>query len=262
MKNSRIEFRQSEKGFTLVELAIVMVIIGLLIGGVLKGQELIRNARISSAVAQVKASDTAVAAFRDRYGELPGDGLKAPGQLQNCTGTMCANAGTGDNMIDGQTTNAGGAATTASESGRAFPQLVAANMLTAPNVLTTGTWAGVSTYPTFPLGGAIRLRANINVVPTTSHVAAQMGNFYVLGADPAGAVVDNANANEYIRVADSYSIDAKLDDGLPNTGNVFAGGATGTTAIACMSGNGTAAVYNSKVSGTSARCVLFLKSVL
>jgi prepilin-type N-terminal cleavage/methylation domain-containing protein len=50
----------SQAGFTLVELAIVMIIIGLLIAGVLKGQELIANARVTSTVAQVKAIDAAI----------------------------------------------------------------------------------------------------------------------------------------------------------------------------------------------------------
>ena len=49
----------NQKGFTLVELAIVMTIIGLLIGGVLKGQELMENARVTSTVAQVKGYEGA-----------------------------------------------------------------------------------------------------------------------------------------------------------------------------------------------------------
>jgi prepilin-type N-terminal cleavage/methylation domain-containing protein len=55
----------SQAGFTLVELAIVMIIIGLLIAGVLKGQELIANARVTSTVAQVKAIDAAISTFKD-----------------------------------------------------------------------------------------------------------------------------------------------------------------------------------------------------
>ncbi len=47
----------NQSGFTLVELAIVMIIIGLLIGGILKGQELVSNARVTSTVAQIKGID-------------------------------------------------------------------------------------------------------------------------------------------------------------------------------------------------------------
>ena len=53
-----------KKGFTLVELAIVMIIIGLLIGGILKGTEMIENAKISSTLAQVKAYTAAVPGCR------------------------------------------------------------------------------------------------------------------------------------------------------------------------------------------------------
>ena len=62
----------SQAGFTLVELAIVMIIIGLLIAGVLKGQELIANARVTSTVAQIKAIDAATSTFKDTYQALPG----------------------------------------------------------------------------------------------------------------------------------------------------------------------------------------------
>ncbi|MCD8566562.1 MAG: prepilin-type N-terminal cleavage/methylation domain-containing protein [Alphaproteobacteria bacterium] len=62
----------SQKGFTLVELAIVMIIIGLLIGGILKGQELIANAQITNAVTQIKGMDGAVATFRETYNAFPG----------------------------------------------------------------------------------------------------------------------------------------------------------------------------------------------
>ena len=62
-----------EKGFTLVELAIVLVIIGILIGGILKGQELIKNASISATAAQLKAFESAYTTFLDLYGGKPGD---------------------------------------------------------------------------------------------------------------------------------------------------------------------------------------------
>lgn len=74
----------SKKAFTLVELAIVMTIIGLLIGGILKGQELLENARITSTIAQVKSFDAAVSTFRDIYDSLPGDLPNAENRIPGC----------------------------------------------------------------------------------------------------------------------------------------------------------------------------------
>jgi len=64
---------QNQKGFTLVEIAIVLVIIGLLLGGVLKGQELIENAKIKSVTQDFDNLSAAYYAYQDRVGEIPGD---------------------------------------------------------------------------------------------------------------------------------------------------------------------------------------------
>ncbi len=66
----------NEKGFTLIELAIVMVIIGILIGAVLKGQDLIQNARAKKFVTKVRAWEVATWSFYDRKGRFPGDSNK------------------------------------------------------------------------------------------------------------------------------------------------------------------------------------------
>ena len=63
----------SKDGFTLVEIAIVMVIIGLLIGGVLKGQAMIQNAKVKRVAKQADEMRAAVMAFYDKYGMYPGD---------------------------------------------------------------------------------------------------------------------------------------------------------------------------------------------
>ncbi len=62
-----------QAGFTLVEIAIVLVIIGLLLGGVLKGQEMIENAKIKSIVGDMKAIQAAYNGYVDRYKAIPGD---------------------------------------------------------------------------------------------------------------------------------------------------------------------------------------------
>jgi len=69
--------RQKQTGFTLVEIAIVLVIIGLLLGGVLKGQELITQAKIKNIANDFNGMSAAVYAYQDRYKAFPGDDINA-----------------------------------------------------------------------------------------------------------------------------------------------------------------------------------------
>src|SRR5687768_4136360 len=73
MKTGRLNLPRKHKGFTLIEIAIVLVIIGLLLGGVLQGQQLIENSRVRSAVNYFNGLATATFSYQDRYGKLPGD---------------------------------------------------------------------------------------------------------------------------------------------------------------------------------------------
>ncbi len=87
------------RGFTLIELAIVLVVIGLLLGGVLKGQELIESARARSIISQIDSLKAAYYAFQDKYRAAPGD---YPGSLAyaNLTGIASAQVGgNGDGVV-------------------------------------------------------------------------------------------------------------------------------------------------------------------
>jgi prepilin-type N-terminal cleavage/methylation domain-containing protein len=69
--------KSRQTGFTLVEIAIVLVIIGLLLGGVLKGQELIFNSKVKATFNLTREISAAVNSYLDRYGQLPGDDNQA-----------------------------------------------------------------------------------------------------------------------------------------------------------------------------------------
>ena len=87
--------KRGEAGFTLVEIAIVMVIIGLLIGGVLKGQAMIQNAKVKRVVKMADELRAAVMSFYDKYSVYPGDenrGTIPPGDVGN---------GDGDGQMEG-----------------------------------------------------------------------------------------------------------------------------------------------------------------
>lgn len=90
--------KKQQSGFTLVEIAIVMVIIGLLLGGVLKGQEVITNARIKNVNNDFSGVSAAVYSYQDRYAELPGDDSAADAHVG---GSLATAANRGDGVIDG-----------------------------------------------------------------------------------------------------------------------------------------------------------------
>lgn len=119
----------SEAGFTLVEIAIVLVIIGLLIGGVLKGQELIKNAKIKKVMKQCDEMRVAHSSYQDRYKFLPGDDTQANARWGEANGN-------GNGQLNG-----------GAEALNAFAHLAAAGFI-------SGTYDGTAaTLPRNPFGG-------------------------------------------------------------------------------------------------------------
>ena len=92
MKNGR------QQGFTLVEIAIVLVIIGLLLGGILKGQEMITQAKIKNVVADFSGISAAYYGYQDRYRAIPGDDTNA---ATRWTTPTAATAGDGNGVVTG-----------------------------------------------------------------------------------------------------------------------------------------------------------------
>ncbi len=88
---------RNASGFTLVEVAIVLVIIGLLLGGILKGQELINSAKVKSMAADFRNLQVMIFSYQDKYRRLPGDDNNAQARWTLATG----HEGNGNGAIDG-----------------------------------------------------------------------------------------------------------------------------------------------------------------
>jgi prepilin-type N-terminal cleavage/methylation domain-containing protein len=187
-------FKRAQTGFTLVEIAIVLVIIGLLLGGVLKGQELIENAKVKNAINDINAVKTAYYSYQDRYKRLPGDdGNLAALQTRGGTWAKVTQGGNNNGVIAvtaAQTFNGGG------ENDNFFQHLRAAGFLTGD-----ASSAGAAALPRNSFGGSIGIT-----------------NAAVLGYNQATLMVCLGNVPGKAAAA----IDSQIDDGVPNTGSVRA----------------------------------------
>lgn len=132
-----------QSGFTLVEIAIVLVIIGLLLGGVLKGQEMIANSRYKSLAKDIESYKAAFYTFQDRFGAMPGDFTLASTRLN----TAAPNGGTG-NM---GTINNGNCNAATSESCYVWQHLRYANLISGDPTLT-----GANANPNHAYGGIMQ----------------------------------------------------------------------------------------------------------
>jgi len=189
--------RIRQSGFTLVEIAIVLVIIGLLLGGILKGQEMITQARIKNVVNDLNGVTAAYFSYQDRYKSVPGDDLQAATRWAS----FATVAGTGDGQLTGLYMDAPPAAapTNANESLLFWWHLRAAGFVPGP---TTGQ--GAWSQPTNAVGGILGAQTNAftaTAAPTTPLT---------------GNVICTSNIPDKIAGA----VDTQLDDQKSATGNV------------------------------------------
>jgi prepilin-type N-terminal cleavage/methylation domain-containing protein len=107
LRPRRAGIMRKQGGFTLVEIAIVLVIIGLLLGGILKGQEMITQAKIKNVIADMSGVSAAMYGYQDRYRALPGDDKNAgPDGGGNPGRWSTATPGNGDGVVNGKWTAA------------------------------------------------------------------------------------------------------------------------------------------------------------
>ena len=238
----------SQKGFTLVELAIVMIIIGLLIGGILKGQQLIYNSRIKSVATQLQGIQAAQNIFRDTYKALPGDLPRATQRLTTCgPANFCVN-GNGDGLVGVRLNQSTGA--TGSENIQYWKHLAMADLIngvipSADPDPTTLAW-GV-TNPSTTMGGGM----NALMMVSPLEVGTGPGDFggrgviIMLTATPG-------TTTWFLTPQDARAIDLILDDGGPNSGIVTAEYATSSFCDVDAPGN------NYRLDITTPQCILYL----
>jgi len=204
-----------QKGFTLIEIAIVLVIIGLLLGGVLKGQELINTARVRALNNTVDGITAAWFSFQDRYRAFPGDYLDARSlvTLADAAGVGLA-GGDGNGLVDDNV-----------ERGRVWTHLEAGGYITGGydgiGVVADAYDCTPFTCPDNGFGSGMNL---------------SYGNQVQTGGTDAHELITGRG----IPVEVIAELDRKVDDGSPNSGLMQLGvNGTGWDATAeglCLNG--------------------------
>ena len=120
---------KKQNGFTLVEIAIVLVIIGLLLGGILKGQELINSAKVKNLANDFRVIPTYIYAYQDKFKSLPGDD---PAGQTHLPGGAASDNGNGNGVING----AWNSTTATDESNMFWRHVRLANLAAGPTVQT------------------------------------------------------------------------------------------------------------------------------
>lgn len=181
------KYANRSKGFSLIELGLALAIIALIAGGVIKGRDMIANARLQNIANQLGQVELAINSFESRYGALPGDMSNASSAF---TGFPTEGNGNGNDRID-----------TAAEAARAFQTLGLAQLI-------NGQFDGVA-----PAAGA--------VCPATSCPAtANGGRLQFMVDTPSGNASFRAllAPTGQLDVRQLAELDRKLDDGRPSTG--------------------------------------------
>lgn len=199
-----------KSAFTLIELSIVLVIIGLIAGGVLVGQDLIKTAQLRKVLKTIDNLESAVNAFKLKYNCFPGDcadaialGLSVDDGLPVTYGTG-AGRGNGNGYIDG-----GGM-----EGFYFFTNLHHAGLFYS-DIEAGGT--------DFKFYGGLKIYKDSLLTNVGSNYNST-GLYFAIALQGNGLVPCAADYCPSLSPFEAYYIDQKRDDGLPLTGNVLAGG--------------------------------------
>ena len=187
---TRLTFHGRQTGFTLVEIAIVLVIVGLILGGVFQGQALVDSARVRAMNSEIDGIRTAMVSFQERYSSKPGDFAKAPLQIDSS-----AIAGNGNGRIDDSAERAG-----------VWQQLSLAGFISGSydgSQATAGSSndvdCGPLTCPQNPFSGYYKV------------------SYSAQAADAVGLAQEIFTGSQ-IPASILAQLDARLDDGVANTG--------------------------------------------
>ena len=181
--------KSHQKGFTLVEIAIVLVIIGLLLGGVLKGQELINSAKVKNIANDFRSIPTFIYAYQDKFRALPGDDRAAVAHVG------ATSDGNGNGRIEGDWNTQPAAAGCETESCRFWEHVRRANLAAG------SVDFGADYIPRNAEGGSIGV-TGIPPIPSWA------GNFFICSSGIQGRFV--------------RQLDITMDDGNTATGSVRA----------------------------------------
>ena len=232
---SRFTPHRMTAAFTLIELSIVMVIIGLIIGGVLTGQDLINAATIRAQISQIEQYNTAVHTFKLKYNYLPGDIPAAEALANGFTGSM-PRAGTvaqgdGNGVIQGIYSGSVQNGLQNGETAWFWVDLSTNSRLIDQNFNSAGVTPLVSgqaygygggTPPVSQILPSAKMGKN-NYISVYSQDADN--SYYILSVintiDTNGAPYNTTNSLA-LTPQQAYSIDSKIDDGLPQSGRVTA----------------------------------------
>ena len=208
---------KKQTGFTLVEIAIVLVIVGLLIGGVLKGQEMITNAKLKRMESDNAGIAAAMFSYQDRYLQLPGDDSSATGRFDVYTDATTA-GGAGFTVATGTTPGeADGDGDGLIGDGDDWDDLDTNNVMVAASAEASKFWGHLRASGLVPGGNGIETTRPSNAYGGLMGI--QDGSLDIVGH----VIIFGGIEGSIARI-----VEARLDDGSPKFGRIQADKADGT----------------------------------